>query len=182
MLGRIVQIWGVFAYWMDRLAVVMTVVLVTSFTLVVLLQIFMRYVMGSALPWPDEFARFALVWMTFIAGSCALRRGQHVGIDYFVNKIGSLRVKALLKLVAVTVLIVLLCVMIWYSWQIAQSAARRTTPALGISYFWFHAGYFGGVSLILVQAIEHGLRALHAVVAPDEVSEADAAAISTSDM
>jgi TRAP-type C4-dicarboxylate transport system permease small subunit len=181
-LRRIVDAYGVIGDWADRLAVWMTVVLVTSFTCVVLLQVFMRYVMRGALPWPEEFARFALVWMTFIAASCALRRGYHVGIDFFVAKLPSFRLRAFLKLVAVAAMIFLLCVMITFSWQIAQGAARRTTPGLGISYFWFHAGFLIGSALMLIQSVEHGLRALHALFVPEQASEAEAAAITSSEL
>lgn len=182
MLRRLVEGYGVIGDWSDRVAVWITVTLVTSFTLVVLLQVFMRYVMRGALPWPEEFARFALVWMTFIASSCALRRGFHVGIDYFVGKIPSFRLRAFLKLTAVAALVFVLCVMMWFSWEIAQRAARRTTPGLGISYFWFHAGFLLGCAFMLLQAIEHGLRALHAFLVPDEAREEEAAAITASDL
>jgi TRAP-type transport system small permease protein len=180
-LDRVVTGYAVVSDWIDRLAVGLTVLLVGSFTAVVLLQVFMRYVMRSALPWPEEFARFALVWMTFIAASCALRRGQHVGIDFFVNRLGSLRVRAALKLLAVAVLVVLLCAMIWFSWGIAERAAVRRTPGLGISYAWFHAGFIIGSALMLVQAIEHGLHALHALVKPDQVRAEEAAAFTSSE-
>lgn len=182
MLRRIVDAYGVIGDWADRLAVWLTVVLVTSFTCTVLLQVFMRYVMRSALPWPEEFARFALVWMTFIAASCALRRGHHVGIDFFVAKLPSFRLRAFLKLVAVVMLVFLLCAMILFSWQIATRAAARTTPGLGISYFWFHAGFLIGSGLMLIQAIEHGLRALQALLVPEQASESEAAAITSGDL
>ncbi|MDA9735148.1 TRAP transporter small permease subunit, partial [SAR116 cluster bacterium] len=38
--------------------------------IVILLQVFFRYVLNNALPWPDELARFLMLWMTgFIAPS-----------------------------------------------------------------------------------------------------------------
>ncbi|TVQ29713.1 MAG: TRAP transporter small permease [Geminicoccaceae bacterium] len=152
--------------WADMVAATMTFVIVVAFTIAVSTQVFMRYVMNQGLPWPEEFARFALVWLTFIAGSCALRRGYHIGIDYFVEKLPWVRVKALFKLAVVASIILLLWVIIDYGTDLAQRASRRTTPGMGISQGWFHTGVVLGAYFMLIQAIELGLRAIQALVDP----------------
>src|SRR6056297_539079 len=49
--------------------------------LVILVQVFFRYVLNNALPWPDEAARFMMLWMTGLAAPIAYRRGGFVAID-----------------------------------------------------------------------------------------------------
>ncbi|WP_366653676.1 TRAP transporter small permease [Fodinicurvata sp. EGI_FJ10296] len=180
MFTRLVDWYCEFSRLTDKVAAGFTVVLVTLFTLVVLLQIFMRYVLSNALPWPEEFARYALVWVTFIAGSCALRRGDHVGIDFFVEMLPSLRLRALIKLIIVGILTFLFITMIYYGVDLASRASGRTTPGMGISQGWFHTGLIIGVCFMVVQSIEHGLRAALALVDPD-ASAARAEAITSSD-
>ena len=48
---------------------------------VILAQVFFRYVLNSALPWPDEAARFMMLWMTGLIAPMAYRRGGFVAID-----------------------------------------------------------------------------------------------------
>jgi TRAP-type C4-dicarboxylate transport system permease small subunit len=48
---------------------------------VILLQVFFRYVLDSALPWPDEAARFLMLWMTGLIAPLAYRGGGFVAID-----------------------------------------------------------------------------------------------------
>ena len=48
---------------------------------VILLQVFCRYVLGNALPWPDEAARFCMLWLTGLMAPVALRQGGFVAID-----------------------------------------------------------------------------------------------------
>ena len=48
---------------------------------VILLQVYFRYILGSALPWPDEAARFCMLWMTGLMAPTALREGGFVAID-----------------------------------------------------------------------------------------------------
>ncbi|MGB3553870.1 MAG: TRAP transporter small permease subunit [Jannaschia sp.] len=46
----------------------------------ILVQVFWRYVLGSPLPWPEEAARFLMLWLMVVAPT-ALRRGGFVAID-----------------------------------------------------------------------------------------------------
>ena len=48
---------------------------------VILLQVFFRYVMNNALNWPDEAARFLMLWMTGLVAPSAYRWGGFVAID-----------------------------------------------------------------------------------------------------
>ncbi len=48
---------------------------------VILLQVVFRYVMNNALPWPDEAARFLMLWMTGLIAPLAYRSGGFVAID-----------------------------------------------------------------------------------------------------
>ncbi len=49
--------------------------------LVILLQVVMRYVFNNALAWPDEAARFLMLWMTGLIAPSAFRWGGFVAID-----------------------------------------------------------------------------------------------------
>ena len=48
---------------------------------VILLQVVMRYVFNNALSWPEEAARFCMLWMTGLMAPTAFRRGGFVAID-----------------------------------------------------------------------------------------------------
>jgi TRAP-type C4-dicarboxylate transport system permease small subunit len=61
---------------LDGFAVVLFVVIFT----VVLLQVFMRYVLGSPLVWSEELARYLFVWVSFIGWVFATRSGSHIRI------------------------------------------------------------------------------------------------------
>lgn len=48
---------------------------------VIILQVFFRYALNSSLPWPDEAARFLMLWMTGLIAPSAYRWGGFVAID-----------------------------------------------------------------------------------------------------
>ena len=49
--------------------------------IVIIIQVFFRYVLNNALPWPDEAARFLMLWMTGLMAPSAYRWGGFVSID-----------------------------------------------------------------------------------------------------
>ena len=52
---------------------------------IILTQVFFRYVLNDALNWPDEAARFLMLWMTGLIAPTAFRRGGFVSIDMFLR-------------------------------------------------------------------------------------------------
>lgn len=56
------------------------VVCMTLMVVFILVQVFWRYVLDNPLPWPEEAARFLMLWLMVVAPT-ALRRGGFVAID-----------------------------------------------------------------------------------------------------
>ena len=64
--------------WLGR---VVGTVAIVAMVFAILIQVFFRYGLNNALPWPDEAARFCMLWMTGLMGPTAFRRGGFVAID-----------------------------------------------------------------------------------------------------
>ena len=77
--------------------------------IVIIIQVFFRYVLNNALPWPDEVARFFMLWMTGLIAPSAYRWGGFVSIELFerfLPKILSNILIFLILLVSLTVLLI----------------------------------------------------------------------------
>lgn len=77
--------------------------------LAILIQVFMRYVLNNALPWPEEAARFLMLWMTGLIAPTAYRWGGFVAIDsiqaFLPRPIGTLLNISLLVISLIVLLI-----------------------------------------------------------------------------
>jgi TRAP-type C4-dicarboxylate transport system permease small subunit len=76
---------------------------------VIMIQVFFRYVLNNALPWPDEVARFLMLWMTGLIAPSAYRWGGFVSIDMlerFLPKIISTFLTLFLLIISLFVLII----------------------------------------------------------------------------
>ena len=92
-----------------RLSRHLSVVALALMVAIMLLQVFFRYALNNALPWPDEAARFCMLWMTGLMAPLALRHGGFVAIDMFQQMLPRLAgtiLQLALWLVALTVLVV----------------------------------------------------------------------------
>ena len=62
----IVRILSQFNDALLRICRLTALVFIGVMTLVILLQVFFRYVLNAPLSWPEEAARYLMVWMTFL--------------------------------------------------------------------------------------------------------------------
>jgi len=77
--------------------------------IVILIQVFFRYILNNALPWPDEVARFLMLWMTGLIAPSAYRWGGFVSIDLlerFLPKVISTLLTLFLLVISLIVLII----------------------------------------------------------------------------
>ena len=53
------------------------------------IQVFWRYVLNDATTWSDTVAATSLAWMTFIAGTAAVRRNENIAVNFLVDRFGA---------------------------------------------------------------------------------------------
>lgn len=99
---------------------------------IILAQVFFRYVIGSALAWPEEAARFLMLWAAGLMIATAFRRGGFVSIDILVRMLPA-RAASALSLVLLGLSMVILVKAIQISWfDITGIGGRFETDSLRV--------------------------------------------------
>lgn len=83
---------------------------------IILAQVFFRYVLNNALPWPEEAARFLMLWATGLMAATAFRRGGFVAIEILVRLLPR-TVANLLSLILLALCLVILWVGLGIAWR-----------------------------------------------------------------
>lgn len=66
-------------FWMDKILSIACAVLLTFMTVLVLIQVFSRYILNSPVAFTEELVRYSLIWTGFIGrGLRLLHPGAHV--------------------------------------------------------------------------------------------------------
>ncbi|MCC1491996.1 TRAP transporter small permease subunit [Cognatishimia sp. F0-27] len=148
--------------WIATLAIAIMVV-------AILLQVFFRYILGNALPWPEELAIFLMLWMTGLIAPTAYRRGGFVALEIVTAALAP-RAAALLALVLLIlsglVLMIGLDMGLGEMTSLAgkfKSASLKYPTADGwekMPNSWQIASLVTGLALLLAVNIELILRAL----------------------
>lgn len=102
----------------------------------ILAQVFFRYVIGTALPWPEEASRFLMLWSAGLMIGTAYRRGGFVAIELLV-----VLLPRLLRHLLTLVLFSLALIVLWKAWQIGLRevtglAGRFGTDSLNVPTSW----------------------------------------------
>ncbi len=108
------------------------VVAVALMVVAIMVQVFFRYALINAQPWPDEAARFCMLWMTGLMAPTAFRRGGFVAIDTLVQLLPRVLASALsLLLLFLSLGVLLVAVQIGWS-EVTGFAGRFATASLYI--------------------------------------------------
>lgn len=176
-----------FQAWNDAVLPIgrwIAIVAIGLMVLVILAQVFFRYILNSALPWPDEAARFLMLWMTGLLAPMAYRRGGFVAIDMLKEALPAV-LGGLLTLVLLLISGAVLAVAVSIGWnEITGFAGRFATSSLFIPgngtgfcevvgakgvgettwcrvpRSWMMASLFVGVVLLFIVNVELILRTL----------------------
>lgn len=57
-----------------------------AMTILILLQVFFRFVIYLPFPWSEECARYLMIWMGMLGSVIALQQGRHIGVTFFMEK------------------------------------------------------------------------------------------------
>ncbi|MEM7473078.1 MAG: TRAP transporter small permease subunit [Pseudomonadota bacterium] len=146
------------------------VVLMALMVLVILLQIFMRFVMNDALPWSEEAARFMMLWVAGVAAPTAFRRGGFVAIDMVVLMLPKI-IGGLLTLALLFLSLLVLVVAVQIGWgEVTGFGGRFATAALKyptdlsfetwvkVPRSWMMASLLVGMTIMTVVNVELILR------------------------
>lgn len=163
------QMWNDFVLPIGRW---ISIVAIALMVVAILVQVFFRYALNNALPWPDEAARFMMLWLTGLMAPMAFRRGGFVAIDMIVlalpKRLGEI-VSLILLLISAAVL--LMAIKIGYG-ELTGFSAKFNTASLYVPLsldfsewyrvprWWMMASLFVGVILLFIVNVELILRAL----------------------
>lgn len=132
-------------------------VMLAAVVAMLVVQVGLRFGFSYSLPWPEEAARYLLIWIVMLAGSLLVRDNELVRVDFF-DGIWPERWLVYRNAVFRLLLAVMLCVLAWQGWEQASFATRRTTTALQISWFWPYLAIPVGAGLMLIQMFAVTLR------------------------
>lgn len=136
---------------------------------IILTQVFFRYALNNALPWPDEAARFLMLWLAGLMGPIAMRRGSMVAITSLHNLLpGILCQLLILFLLLLSLLVLTVAINLGWGhvnsgWLFSSSSLKLPLHLIGmkavkIKLAWSYMSLFVGYCLMFLVNLELVMR------------------------
>jgi len=148
---------------------------------VILAQVFFRYVLNNALAWPDEAARFLMLWMAALMAPSAMRWGGFVSIDMVPQALPRVAGLVLTLVLLILSLLVLILALghgynhaFGFGGKFNSSSLRLPLDWIGLESVrvklrYMYASLFVGVVLLTSVTVELILRTLVQLLDRDAV-------------
>lgn len=128
-------------------------VLVLLMVASILLQVFFRYVLNDALPWPEEVARALMIWMMGLVAASGYRWGAFVAIDMASDLLPTL-LHRILKLLLLLLAMVVLAQLFYLAIEFFQRGFRTRAASFHLSRAWIYLAMpvcFGSMLLVNIE-------------------------------
>ncbi len=100
-------------------------------TLLIFVQVCLRYIFNNSLPWSEELARYIFIWQIWLGTSVAMKEKEHICLDMLNNKLQG-KAKLALALLA-NVLMLLFCAFLAkYGWDLVHSMMTRGNKSVAL--------------------------------------------------
>lgn len=119
----------------DKVSRAALLVIMAVMISVILMQVFFRYALNAAMPWPEELTIFLLSWMSFIGSGIALKSWQHIGITLFANMLPR-RIRAYLSILVKLAVLFFAIFLTYTGYILVQQSVHMVSDALRISMIW----------------------------------------------
>lgn len=126
------------------------------FCLIILIEVIRRYVFGASSPWGEMTARYAFVYLTYVAASEGIRQSKHIRIDLVPNMLSAVPARILRIYTDSLVLLLAACV-VYYSVELLhlQWSVGIMMPAADLNMAFAQAALPLGWVLIVARIIQN---------------------------
>lgn len=122
-------------------------------TILVVINIVLRYIFNSGLVWSEEVATGCFVWSVFIGAVAVFKHRGHVGVDIIVKKMPQ-SVQRAVAFITDIILVALNGYMSYLSILYISKSYTKMTPVLGISSVYISSSVLIAFVLMTIYSVK----------------------------
>lgn len=143
-------------YFYDRINYYIMFISIASISLIVFVNVILRYFFSYSLSWSIEVPLYLMIWSAGVGSRAALKSGDFIKFDYLQNKIlvDKPRLFYGLRVFILLIMCIYLVYVIIYGVHLCISVYRHLTPMLQISMSIPYSAIPFGAFLMLITLFE----------------------------
>ena len=125
----------------NRLIEFILVIIFAVLVIDVLSQVFGRYVLNRSFSFTEEFARFALIWLSILGAAYLSGQRQHLTMDFLIRKLSADKRNKRMQIIEAIVFIFALVVMVIGGGNLVYTTLYlgQVSPAMHVSLGYVYA-------------------------------------------
>ncbi len=142
--------------WLDEhLEEAILCVLLAAMTIIMGIQVFSRYCLGSSLSWSEEITRYLFIWSAFLSVSYCTKKRINIRVEQFVSIIPE-KVYSYIKVVddIIRLLIFIYLIPFAYTYFIKAVESGQLSPACGIPMYLIQIAPLTGFILVIIRVAQ----------------------------
>ncbi|MDR3284175.1 MAG: TRAP transporter small permease [Treponema sp.] len=142
--------------WLDdNFEQTVSIALMSLMTVIMFIQVIMRYVFSNSLSWSEELARYMFIWLVYFGISYGAKIRKHIKIEAFLGVFPK-KARPYIEVLG-DVLFFLFAIFIIYTsfqWVQRQIMLKQRSPALHIPMWIVYAAPFVGFMLCAFRQVQ----------------------------
>jgi TRAP-type C4-dicarboxylate transport system permease small subunit len=143
---------GTVERWLVAANGAVLIALMAGMALLVIANVFARYVFNNSFVWAEELSRYMMIWVGFLGSGLVLRVGAHIAVDVFQDMVPR-RIGQAMRVLVLGVLLVCILAMGWLGVQYVQFAWGQESPILNWNFGLIYLAIPIGAALMLVYLV-----------------------------
>ncbi len=125
----------------NRLIEMVLVLIFALLVLDVLWQVFGRYVLGQSFSFTEEFARFALIWLSILGAAYLNGKREHLSMDFLLQKLSPEKLAKRMQVIEILMFVFALVVMVIGGGNLVFTTLHlgQVSPAMHVSLGYVYA-------------------------------------------
>lgn len=121
--------------YLERIEITACILLLTVMSLIVIVQVFSRYLFTYSFVWAEELVRYLMIWMVMIGAALVQSRNDHIRIDFFPMLAGP-RGRRVMETGFRLCTLIFLVILLFKGIRIAYFNRLFESSGLRITMFW----------------------------------------------
>lgn len=122
---------------LNRIAIIFLGIALAVMTVVVFAQVIFRMI-GASLPWSEEFARYTMVFLTYIGASVGVKYKSHISVEAVIDTLPP-KLQAMAEVLIDILLMAAAYILIRYGMKVVGITMKQRSPAMKVrmGYMYF---------------------------------------------
>jgi TRAP-type C4-dicarboxylate transport system permease small subunit len=132
------------------------VLLMAAMTVLIIVQIFMRYVVQESLTWSEELARYLFVWATYLGVAYGVKKNAHICVEAVTAYLPA-RIKEITYIVAQVIFLLFAALVVKEGFVLSMKIFKfgQSSAALGMPMGVIYLAPTVGFALVFIRLIQN---------------------------